>query len=178
MRHIYIVEADQKAGHDFSIPKRIFYIDSEGWLIIERIRPVRHLTASCGRPWCVVQHLSADRPVCPMRRSRSTHTSGFFSSAWSTPTCRTAPPTVSLRASRHSPRREYRPVPSTQVAIYPYRHGFSSSAWSTPMYRTAPPRWSSCLLAVIRLNANAGTSIWAPSTPASSNPNAMMNAGH
>lgn len=33
MRHVYIVEADEKRGHSFSIPKRIFYIDSEGWLI-------------------------------------------------------------------------------------------------------------------------------------------------
>ena len=33
MRHLYIVEANQKPGHSFSIPRRIFYIDSEGWLI-------------------------------------------------------------------------------------------------------------------------------------------------
>jgi len=33
MRHLYIVEADQKPGHDLSIPKRIFYIDAEGWFI-------------------------------------------------------------------------------------------------------------------------------------------------
>ena len=33
MRHLYIVEADAKPGHDVSIPKRIFYIDSEGWFI-------------------------------------------------------------------------------------------------------------------------------------------------
>jgi len=33
MRHLYIVEATEKPGHGFSIPRRIFYIDSEGWLI-------------------------------------------------------------------------------------------------------------------------------------------------
>jgi hypothetical protein len=33
MRHVYIVEADAKRGHDVSIKKRIFYIDSEGWFI-------------------------------------------------------------------------------------------------------------------------------------------------
>jgi len=33
MRHLYIVEADVKPGHDLSIPKRIFYIDAEGWFI-------------------------------------------------------------------------------------------------------------------------------------------------
>ncbi len=33
MRHLYIVEADEKPGRSLSIPKRIFYIDSEGWFI-------------------------------------------------------------------------------------------------------------------------------------------------
>jgi Protein of unknown function (DUF1329) len=33
MRHMYIVEATMKPGHHYAIPKRIFYIDSEGWLI-------------------------------------------------------------------------------------------------------------------------------------------------
>jgi hypothetical protein len=33
LRHEYIVEADMKPGHTFSIPKRIFYIDSEAWMI-------------------------------------------------------------------------------------------------------------------------------------------------
>jgi hypothetical protein len=33
MRHLYIVEANEKPGHSFAIPRRIFYIDSEGWLI-------------------------------------------------------------------------------------------------------------------------------------------------
>ncbi len=33
MRHLNLIEANQKPGHGFSIPRRIFYIDSEGWLI-------------------------------------------------------------------------------------------------------------------------------------------------
>ncbi len=33
MRRLYVVEADVKPGHDLSIPRRIFYIDSEGWFI-------------------------------------------------------------------------------------------------------------------------------------------------
>jgi hypothetical protein len=33
MRHLYVVEADAKPGVDATIPKRILYIDSEGWFI-------------------------------------------------------------------------------------------------------------------------------------------------
>jgi hypothetical protein len=33
MRHLYVIEADSKPGRDATIPKRIFYIDSEGWFI-------------------------------------------------------------------------------------------------------------------------------------------------
>jgi len=33
MHHLYVIEADSKPGRDLSIPKRIFYIDSEGWFI-------------------------------------------------------------------------------------------------------------------------------------------------
>jgi uncharacterized protein DUF1329 len=33
MRHLYAIEADAKPGNNFSIPKRILYIDSEGWFI-------------------------------------------------------------------------------------------------------------------------------------------------
>ncbi len=33
LRHVYIIEATEKAGRDFSIPRRVFYIDSEGWFI-------------------------------------------------------------------------------------------------------------------------------------------------
>ncbi|HVA80701.1 MAG TPA: DUF1329 domain-containing protein [Candidatus Binataceae bacterium] len=33
MRHLYVVEADAKPGSNFSIPKRILYLDSEGWFI-------------------------------------------------------------------------------------------------------------------------------------------------
>jgi hypothetical protein len=33
MRHLYVIEADSKPGSNFSISKRILYIDSEGWFI-------------------------------------------------------------------------------------------------------------------------------------------------
>ena len=33
MRHIYVVEADSKPNKNVSIPRRILYIDSEGWFI-------------------------------------------------------------------------------------------------------------------------------------------------
>ena len=33
MRHLYVIEADSKSGRDATIPKRILYIDSEGWFI-------------------------------------------------------------------------------------------------------------------------------------------------
>ena len=33
MRHLYVIEATAKPGQDLSIPKRILYIDSEGWFI-------------------------------------------------------------------------------------------------------------------------------------------------
>jgi hypothetical protein len=33
MRHLYVIEADAKGGTNVTIPKRILYIDSEGWFI-------------------------------------------------------------------------------------------------------------------------------------------------
>jgi hypothetical protein len=33
MRHLYVVEATSKPGIDVTIPKRILYVDSEGWFI-------------------------------------------------------------------------------------------------------------------------------------------------
>ena len=33
MRHLYMIEATAKPGHDMTIPKRVLYIDSEGWFI-------------------------------------------------------------------------------------------------------------------------------------------------
>jgi hypothetical protein len=33
MRHLYVVEADAKPGSDLSIPKRVLYLDAEGWFI-------------------------------------------------------------------------------------------------------------------------------------------------
>src|SRR5260370_34527884 len=33
MRHLYVIKADAKPGIEATIPRRIFYIDSEGWFI-------------------------------------------------------------------------------------------------------------------------------------------------
>lgn len=33
MRHLYVIQADAKPGIDATIPRRIFYVDSEGWFI-------------------------------------------------------------------------------------------------------------------------------------------------
>ncbi len=33
MRHLYVIEANARPGHDVTIPKRILYIDAEGWFI-------------------------------------------------------------------------------------------------------------------------------------------------
>ena len=60
MRHIYIVEADREAGPHFSIPKRIFYIDSEGWLITASDQ-----YGNDGKLWktLVLYNTYRDRPV-------------------------------------------------------------------------------------------------------------------
>ena len=33
LRHLYVIEATAKPGHNLTIPKRVLYIDSEGWFI-------------------------------------------------------------------------------------------------------------------------------------------------
>ena len=60
MRHLYIVEATQKPGHSFSIPRRIFYIDSEGWLITASDQ-----YGNDGKLWktLVLYNTFRDRPV-------------------------------------------------------------------------------------------------------------------
>lgn len=60
MRHLYVVEADSKPGHDLTIPKRIFYIDSEGWFITASDQYDRE-----GKLWKTIATFNTyrDRPV-------------------------------------------------------------------------------------------------------------------
>jgi hypothetical protein len=60
MRHLYIIEATAKPGYTFSIPKRIFYIDSEGWMITASDQYGKD-----GKMWktLVLYNTYRDRPV-------------------------------------------------------------------------------------------------------------------
>jgi hypothetical protein len=60
MRHLYVIEADSKPGHDATIPKRIFYIDSEGWFITASDQYDRD-----GKLWKTIATFNTyrDRPV-------------------------------------------------------------------------------------------------------------------
>jgi hypothetical protein len=60
MRHLYVVEADAKPGQNFSISKRILYIDSEGWFITASDQYDRE-----GKLWktVVAYNTYRDRPV-------------------------------------------------------------------------------------------------------------------
>jgi len=60
MRHLYAVEATAKPGNDSVIPKRILYIDSEGWFITASDQYDRE-----GRLWKTIATFNAfrDRPI-------------------------------------------------------------------------------------------------------------------
>jgi len=60
MRHLYIIEANSKPGYSFSIPRRIFYIDSEGWMITASDQYGKD-----GKMWktLVLYNTFRDRPV-------------------------------------------------------------------------------------------------------------------
>jgi hypothetical protein len=60
MRHLYVVEAVSKPGRDLTIPKRIFYIDSEGWFITASDQYDRD-----GKLWKTIATFNTyrDRPV-------------------------------------------------------------------------------------------------------------------
>ncbi len=60
VRHIYAVEATAKPGHDVSIPRRILYIDSEGWFVTASDQFDRD-----GKLWKTIATFNAyrDRPV-------------------------------------------------------------------------------------------------------------------
>jgi uncharacterized membrane protein YgcG len=60
MRHLYVIEADGKPGRDMTIPKRIFYIDSEGWFITASDQYDRD-----GKLWKTIATFNTyrDRPV-------------------------------------------------------------------------------------------------------------------
>ena len=60
MRHLYVIEADSKPGRDATIPRRIFYIDSEGWFITASDQYDRD-----GKLWKTIATFNTyrDRPV-------------------------------------------------------------------------------------------------------------------
>jgi len=60
MRHIYVIEADAKPGIDATIPKRILYVDSEGWFITASDQYDRS-----GKLWKTIATFNTyrDRPV-------------------------------------------------------------------------------------------------------------------
>ena len=60
MRHLYVIQADAKPGIDATIPKRIFYIDSEGWFITASDQYDRS-----GKLWKTIATFNTyrDRPV-------------------------------------------------------------------------------------------------------------------
>jgi hypothetical protein len=60
IRRLYAIEADVKPGHDLSIPRRILYIDSEGWFITASDQYDRN-----GKLWKTIATFNTyrDRPV-------------------------------------------------------------------------------------------------------------------
>lgn len=60
LRPLYIVEANQKPGKSLSIPRRIFYVDSEGWFITASDQYDRD-----GKMWKTIAAFNTfrDRPV-------------------------------------------------------------------------------------------------------------------
>jgi len=60
MRHLYVIEADAKSASNLSIPKRILYIDSEGWFITASDQYDRK-----GKLWKTIATFNTyrDRPV-------------------------------------------------------------------------------------------------------------------
>ncbi len=102
MRHIYIVEADQKAGHDFSIPKRIFYIDSEGWLITASDQ-----YGTDGKLWktLVLYNTFRDRPV-PDAQVAIYPYKRIFQLGLVDANVQDGASTVVFMPGRHSPERE------------------------------------------------------------------------
>jgi hypothetical protein len=60
MRHLYVIEATAKPGHNITIPRRVLYIDSEGWFITASDQYDRD-----GKLWktLVAYNTYRDRPV-------------------------------------------------------------------------------------------------------------------
>jgi hypothetical protein len=60
LRHMFVIEADVKPGVDATIPKRVLYIDSEGWFITASDQYDRE-----GKLWKTLAtvHTYRDRPV-------------------------------------------------------------------------------------------------------------------
>ena len=102
LRHMYIVEANQKPGHSFSIPRRIFYIDSEGWLFTASDQ-----YGTDGKLWktLVLYNTYRDRPV-PDAQVAIYPYKRIFQLGLVDANVQTGAATVVFMPGRHSPERE------------------------------------------------------------------------
>jgi hypothetical protein len=102
LRHMYIVEADQKPGHSYSIPKRLFYIDSEGWLITASDQ-----YGTDGKLWktLVLYNTYRDRPV-PDAQVAIYPYKRIFQLGLVDANVQSGASTVVFMPGRHSPERE------------------------------------------------------------------------
>jgi len=102
LRHMYIVEANQKHGHSFSIPRRIFYIDSEGWLITASDQ-----YGEDGKLWktLVLFNTYRDRPV-PDAQVAIYPYKRIFQLGLVDANVQSGASTVVFMPGRHSPERE------------------------------------------------------------------------
>jgi hypothetical protein len=102
LRHMYIVEANQKPGHSYSIAKRIFYIDSEGWLITASDQ-----YGTDGKLWktLVLYNTYRDRPV-PDAQVAIYPYKRMFQLGLVDANVQSGASTVVFMPGRHSPERE------------------------------------------------------------------------
>ncbi|HVN30027.1 MAG TPA: DUF1329 domain-containing protein [Candidatus Binataceae bacterium] len=102
MRHLYVIEANQKPGFKFSIPRRIFYIDSEGWMITASDQ-----YGNDGQLWktLVLYNTFRDRPV-PDARVAIYPFNRIFQLGLVDANVQTRATTVVYMPGRHSPERE------------------------------------------------------------------------
>ena len=99
---MYIIEANQKSGHSYSIPRRIFYIDSEGWLITASDQ-----YGNDGKLWktLVLYNTYRDRPV-PDAQVAIYPYKRIFQLGLVDSNVQSGASTVVFMPGRHSPERE------------------------------------------------------------------------
>ncbi len=122
MRHLYVIEADAKPGRDATIPKRIFYIDSEGWFITASDQYDRD-----GKLWKTIATFNTyrDRPV-PDARVAIYPYKRMFQLGWSMRI--STPATVRSSICPERPR----PIANAGISIWEW--------WTTPFWSRW--RWS------------------------------------